>query len=208
MGWARGPGPRAPPSGPGQTEPSPRELYERGRSYREFLSQARRRLGEWRLLDAEARVPDNLAERARTVGGTWRFLAVAEDWCGDSASNLPYLAKLIEAVEGLDLRIVDSNAGRALMEAHRTPDGRPATPTFLLLDSAWNEVGCFVERPASLVAWQMKNRATMTLDEIHEHVAAWYEADRGRGTLTDIVELLELASAGRPRRCAPAGGLR
>jgi len=71
-----------------------------------------------------------------------------------------------------------------------------------VLDSAWREVGCFVERPAPLVAWYQENRGVRTSDEIHEHIATWYEADHGRATLTDVVELLELAAAGRPR-CDP-----
>jgi len=181
-----------------------RTLYEEGRTYEDFVGAARRRTELWNRLTAEGRAPAPLVERARAVGGTWRILAVAEDWCGDSAYNLPYVAKLVEAVEGLELRIVSSTVGRALMEAHRTPDGRAATPTFLLLDASWDEVGCFVERPTPLMAWVQENRGSMDTDALHEYIVDFYETDEGTGTVTDMVELLEAAAAGRPR-CGVGG---
>ncbi|MDP2959357.1 MAG: thioredoxin family protein [Longimicrobiales bacterium] len=178
-----------------------RELFEGGRNFEEFLGAARRRTELWHRLQQEGRVSEELVARARAVAGTWRILAVAEDWCGDSAYNLPYVAKLADAVVGLELRIVDSQVGRELMESHRAPDGRPATPTFLLLDASWNEAGCFVERPSPLMAWTMDNRAEKSSDEVHAYVLDWYERDRGHGTVTDLVELMESAAAGHPR-CA------
>lgn len=176
-----------------------RTLYEGGRTFSDFLGNARRRAELWRRLADEGTVSPELVSRARAVGGTWRILAVAEDWCGDSAYNLPYVAKLVEQVEGLELRIVDSTEGRTLMEAHRTPDLRPATPTLILMDEAWNEVGCFVERPSPLMAWYMENVATKTTDEVHEYILDFYDADGGKATARDLVEILEAAVAGRPR---------
>jgi hypothetical protein len=176
-----------------------RALYAQGRTFEEFVAGARRRTETWRRMAAEASADPGLVSRARSVGGAWHVLAIAEDFCGDSAFNLPYVAKLVAAVPGLELRIVGAGAGRSVMEAHRTPDGRAATPTFLLLDSSWKEVGCFVERPAPLVAWHMENRATKSSDEVHAHVQEWYDTDKGRGTVTEFVEILEAAAAGRPR---------
>jgi hypothetical protein len=182
-----------------------RALYEGGVSFDDFLGNARRRVELWKRLAEEGRVDPALVERARALGGTWRILAVAEDWCGDSANNLPYVAELVGQVPGLELRVVDSRVGRSVMESHRTPDGRPATPTFLLLDAGWNEVGCFVERPSGLMAWYMEHRAEMSSDEIHEYVGDFYVKDAGRATATDVVELLEAAAAGRPRCIVGAG---
>ena len=187
------------PAPAGEPDAAFRALFEGGRTFDEFLGAARRRTELWHRLRDGGRVSEELIARARAVGGTWRILAVAEDWCADSAYNLPYVAKLADAVDGLELRIVNSEVGRELMESHRAPDGRPATPTFLLLDASWNEAGCFVERPSPLMAWYMDNRAAKSSDEIHEYVLDWYEKDHGRGTVTDLVELMEAAAAGRPR---------
>lgn len=176
-----------------------RTLYEQGRTLEELVTGATRRAAIWRRLTDDGTVDADIVERARAVGGTWRILAVAEDWCGDSTFNLPYVEELVSQVPGLEIRIVDSRQGRWVMESHRTPDGRAATPTLLLLDEAWNEAGCFVERPAPLVDWYQANLRTKTTDELHDYVLDFYDRDQGRATATEIVEILEAAAAGRPR---------
>lgn len=176
-----------------------REIWEGGRTFEDFLGTATRRRPLWDRLVREGSVPGDLVARARAVGGTWRILAVAEDWCGDSAYNLPYVAKLAAAVPGVDLRIVSAASGRSVLESHRTPDGRAATPTFVLLDGSWGEAGCFVERPGQLMAWYMANHESLESGPLHEHIVSWYETDAGRGAITEIVEMLEAAAAGAPR---------
>ena len=192
------------PSGIGGDEQL-RAMFEGGVPFGTFLDNARRRKDQWDAHYGDGRVTEAQVARARSVGGTWRILAIAEDWCGDSANTIPYLARLVEQAGNLEMRVVNSTVGRAVMEAHRTPDGRAATPTVILLDEGWNEAGCFVERPAPLMAWYMENRADKTSDELHEYIFDWYAADAGAATVDDVLALLESAAAGRPR-CGVAAG--
>ncbi|MGD8322185.1 MAG: prolyl oligopeptidase family serine peptidase, partial [Gemmatimonadota bacterium] len=205
-----GSGAPAAPQGASAASPRPasdslRALYGRGRTFSDFLGGARRQREQWVTHYEEGRVPADLLARARAVGGTWRILAVAEDWCGDSANTVPYVARLVEHVEGLDMRVVGAAEGRAVMNAHRTPDGRPATPTLILLDADWNEAGAMVERPSPLVDWYLQNRGDMNSEDLHRHIFEWYDRDAGRATLADVVSLLESAAAGSPRATAGAG---
>ncbi|HKJ00855.1 MAG TPA: thioredoxin family protein [Longimicrobiales bacterium] len=180
-------------------------LFEGGVPFRAFLENARRRKDQWDAHYGDGSVTPEQVRRARAVGGTWRILAIAEDWCGDSANTIPYLARLVEGADNLEMRVVSSSVGRSVMEGHRTPDGRAATPTVLLLDEAWNEAGCFVERPTPLMAWYLEHRADKTSDELHEYIYAWYDADAGAATVDDVLTLLESAAAGHPR-CGVAPG--
>lgn len=174
-----------------------RALYEGGRSYRDFLGAATRRTELWHGNTEKAESIDpSLVARARAVAGTWRFLAVAVDSCSDSVSTIPYLAQLVALVDGLDMRIVDSTAGRAIMEAHRTPDGRAATPTVLLLNDQYDEVGCFIERPPTLQTWILENDGVLSGDAIFEGKMEWYADDSGRETVETFVAMLEAAAAG------------
>lgn len=175
-----------------------RALYEGGRSFSDFLEGARSRRGQWRDHYAAAVVTSSVLDRARALGGPWRLLVVAEDWCGDSVNTIPYLAKLVDGVDGLEMRVIDSRVGRPLMEAHRTPDGRPATPTLLLLDGDWNLAGCMVERPGPLVSWYQENRAEKSSEELHEYLYAWYDRDQGATTVSEVVGLVAAARAGAP----------
>lgn len=178
-----------------------REIYESGRSYTDFLDNATRRTELWHGNTEKAEgIDPELVRRARAVGGSWRFLAVAVDSCSDSVSTIPYLAELVSLVDGLDMRIVDSRVGRDIMESHRTPDGRGATPTVLLLDDDFEEAGCFIERPLSLQSWIMENDG-LSRDEVYEWKMEWYAEDSGQETVETFVEMLEAAAAGATPVC-------
>jgi hypothetical protein len=182
-----------PPPATRMPQDSLRDLFEAGATFPEFLEAATHRGAEWHSLYADAHVRTDALARARALGGTWHFLVIAEDWCPDSMNTVPYLARLVTLVNGLDMRVVHEREGRGIMEAHRTPDGRPATPTVILLDGAWREVGSFVERPRVIQDWVMGHRQELGSGEIHAHIFDWYAKDRGATTVGDIVDLLEAA---------------
>jgi hypothetical protein len=125
-------------------------------------------------------------------------LVVAEDRCGDSVNTIPYVARLVDLVPNLDMRIIDARGGQAIMERHRTPDGRPATPTIVLLDERFDEAGCWVERPAKLQTWVLEHEAKLDANDLHERKYAWYDDDQGEETLREVVAMLEAASSGTP----------
>lgn len=190
-----GPAP-APAALPADTVPYA-TLYDAGTPFGVFLKKADQRVETWQGNFARAVVAPELQARARAAG-RYRLLVIAEDWCGDSANTIPYLARLVDQVPNLEMRIVDSSVGRPVMEAHRTPDGRAATPTVVVLDAAGAQVGCWVERPARLQTWFLENETRLERDVLYERKYAWYDEDAGASTVSDIVALLEGARAGRP----------
>lgn len=175
-----------------------RGYWEAAIPYPRFLEQARRRVELWRRNTREGEVPGALLARARDVGGTWRLLAVSVDGCSDSVNTVPYLALLADSVPGLELRVLDPERGRPLMEARPTADGRAATPTVVLLDEGFEAAGCFIERPRPLKAWIEEKRHEVGAPTLYEGKMLWYDRDAGRSTLEEVVALLEAASAGEP----------
>lgn len=177
------------------------DLHRQGRTWSQFFEAANARKPMW---EENYRVgtpdPDAVA-RARALAGRWLVLAVAEDWCGDSANTVPYLARLADEVPSLDLRIANSKDGRWVMEGRRTADGRAATPTIVVLDEQGREVGCLVERPAALKVWVSENKPKLSDDEFQTQKMAWYRNDRGRETVGEIVAIIEAASRGAPVGC-------
>jgi hypothetical protein len=174
------------------------EVYRAGRSWDSFYEAVDARQELWTRNWTSAVVPEELAARARAVGGPWRILVIAEARCSDSASSLPFLARLVEQTPGLEMRVVDSTVGRPWMEAHRSPDGRPATPTVLVLDDGYRIRGCWIEQPAKLQAFWLPAVARGTTAGEAERKLAWYAEDGGRETLRELVEVLESARDGRP----------
>ena len=166
-------------------------LFERGLTYEAFFDQIDGRRKSWTANEAAAEVPADVAAQARALPQAWRILAVAEDRCSDSAASLPYVAKIAAAApDRLSLRIVNSRAGRAVMEAHRTPDGRAATPTLVFI-SETGEARAWIERPGALVEWINDQKARDPKFDLLAGKTRWYADDAGRSTLADILSLLE-----------------
>lgn len=174
-------------------------LYDRGVAWATFLEGVRARRQTWLDNYAAASVDAVLVARLDRVPGRWRFLVVAVDACGDSAHSIPYLARLVEASARLELRVVSPADGAWVMESHRTEDGRPATPTVVLLDASGAERGCWVERPYALRKVMQDQRAGTIPGSFTEVITAWRREDQGRSTLEDMTALLEAAAAGTVR---------
>jgi hypothetical protein len=121
---------------------------------------------------------------------------ITEARCSDSVNSVPYIAKLVEEVPGLELKLVNSTVGRPWMEAHRTADGRAATPTVLVLDDEYRIRGCWIEQPVALQAFWLPIVARGTMSQEVGEKMAWYAKDGGREILREFVEVLEGASSG------------
>ena len=190
-----GPGAEGPPPAaaiPAVASDSLRAAFEGGQRWAAFYAGVNRRKETWDRAWAIS-VPDSLIARARATGG-WRVLAITEPGCSDSANSVPILARLAEGATNLDLRLIDSKAGKSWMEAHRTGDGRAATPTFLVLDDQFRIRGCWVERPLALQEFLKRKDSGGEFDSKME----WYVKDEGREIMRELVEMLEAAKTDTP----------
>jgi hypothetical protein len=171
----------------------PARLFDAGETWERFLERVERQRERWLRTAADATVPPDLVERVQRAGRDLTFLVVAEDWCPDSAYSVPYVARLTSLAH-VPFRIVDRATGESLLRAHRTVDGRTATPTVVLLREGV-DVGAWVERPTEL---QDLFRSIGTNPESARRFAQrgdWYEADRGVTVLKEIVALVEQTGA-------------
>lgn len=173
-----------------------RRLFEGGATMDAFLARAKARKEQWASNYARGAVADAVLARARSAPGPWKLLVVAVDGCSDSVNTVPYIARLSEQVMGLELRIVDNGVGRIVTDAHRTPDGRSATPTVILLDANYRERGCWIERPTELRDWMLANKGTLADNAVLDRKMKWYEDDKGAKTLIDIAAMIEAAGRG------------
>ena len=174
-------------------------LFASGADFRAFLAEARARRAQWIQNSAAAVIAPDVLAVARALPGHWRLLVSAVDSCSDSVNTVPYLARLVELVPELEMRIVLPAAGKPIIESHRTPDGRPATPTVVVLDEAGNDVGCWVERPAFLQSRAIAARGAGLMDQFAKEKQSLYDADAGTSTVREVVAVLQAAAAGKPR---------
>ena len=163
-------------------------MYARGMPWDQFLAGARVQRETW-LKNAGREVPPGLVDRFKRAGNDLRLLIITADWCPDSLHSVPYIAKLASGA-GVELRLIDFKTGKAIMDAHHTPDGRASTPTVILLRGD-QEVAAWVERPASLQWWYLDMADEISNEERLERKMSWYGWNRGSDALTEIVVLAE-----------------
>lgn len=167
-------------------------LYRQGVTFAAFLEHARARPHEWKQRYSDAAVTPDIVTRMRALPERRFILVVAEDWCTDSMNSIPYVARLVDgAPERVALRIIDSTRGRAVMDAHLTPDGRAATPTIVVLREDGTPVGAWVERASTAQAWFLEQKKTVTREALRTQLRQWYAEDGGRTTIGEIATLLE-----------------
>jgi hypothetical protein len=142
--------------------------------------------GLWEGIYRLARVPE-WATAAVPAGAHRKLLVIAEDWCGDASNTVPIVARLVDQVPGLELRILMRDKYPEVMDQYLT-NGSRSIPIVIALTELLEEVGHWGPRPTELQAWVMANRGTMPKSELYPQVRKWYARDRGETTLREVLE--------------------
>ena len=172
-----------------------RATFEKGQTWTDFYAAIDQRREVWQGSWNRTEIPPSLASRARAVGKL-RILVITEYGCSDSANSVPVLARLVEAAPNLELRLVNAATGRPWAEKHRTPDGRTATPTVLVLDDEFRIRSAWVEQPKELQAFWLPIIARKESGARFGEKAEWYTKDEGRAIMRELVEAIEAAASG------------
>lgn len=169
-------------------------LWGKALTFDEFVAASVKQRGLWEGLHRIAVVPA-WAIAAVPPGVKRKLLVIAEDWCGDASSTIPVLARLVEAVPRLELRIIRRDEHPEVMD-HYLTNGSRSVPIVIALDEDFRELGHWGPRPGVLQAWVMANRLTVPKAELYPQVRRWYAHDRGESTLREVLDAAGLAVAG------------
>lgn len=169
-----------------------RALYERAYPFEGYLASVDTHAEFWRAVYRTATVAVDALDRLRQLDGSWRLLAISEDWCSDCVSTLPVIARLAEGA-GLELRVLERDANPDLIDAHLT-SGTRSIPVVIVLDEALQERGWWGPRPAPLQRWYRNEAAWLVKEDRGRRKRAWYARDRGRTAVSELVDTLERAA--------------
>ena len=127
-----------------------RARWDKGITYDEFKAAMTR--NQERFAENESRValdPETV-RTFKSLPKPLRVLVLAEDWCGDVIANLPILGKLDKEVPALDVRIFYRDQNLDLMERWLNQGKYQSIPVFVFFDENFQELGHWIERPASV----------------------------------------------------------
>jgi Thioredoxin len=91
-------------------------------------------------------------------------LMLAEDWCGDVIANTPIIGRIASEVDTLNLRVFLRDQNTDLMDAYLNQGKYKSIPTVVFFDEQFNELGRWVERPASVTKLREEKRQAIYRD--------------------------------------------
>ena len=122
---------------------------------------------------------------------TW--VVITESWCGDSAQNLPIIAKVAALNDNINLRIVLRDDNLEIMDQYLT-NGSRSIPQLVVFDQENNELFQWGPRPAE--AQNLYNRLKnegVEKSEINKELQLWYGRNRGKEVERELIALLNEA---------------
>ena len=173
--------------------PVNRERFEAAATFPEYLGLVEKNRELWHAVHDRVRIPDEVLEEARRMPGGWHLLALSEDWCGDAVNTLPVIARLAEEA-GWDMRVMGRDENPDLMDAHLTNGRSRSIPVVIVYDEAFNEIGWWGPRPGEIQSWVMSEGLSMPSPERYKVVRRWYARDRGKSTLSELLDIFAKAA--------------
>lgn len=148
--------------------------------YLDKMTDARRE-GFWASYQAVKLSSDDLLDLA-IIDAPLFAAAFSEDWCGDCQVNLPVMAKLAEAAPHWELRCFSKEAHADLAKELQIE----RIPTLVILNSNFQEVGRWIERPTAMAEALIQN------NEQQQRLtrAAYHQGRFHADTIEEILDLL------------------
>jgi hypothetical protein len=119
-------------------------------------------------------------------------MVISEAWCGDSAQNLPYIAKIAECNPLINLRIILRDSNLDIMDLYLADGKSRSIPKLVAFDEDGNELFQWGARPkeAQELVTRLKNEG-MEKEKFLEQLHLWYGRDRGRTLENELKIILE-----------------
>ena len=121
------------------------------------------------------------------------WMVITEPWCGDSAQNLPYIAKISGLNGNIDLRIVLRDSNPDIMDEYLT-NGTRSIPKLVAFNSEGDELFTWGSRPKAAQELVLKLREEgIVKPELYEKLHLWYGRNKGRDLESEFTEILQKA---------------
>lgn len=170
------------------------KLWQQATPYHEFVRDAHANRELWAGMDRIAHVPEWAIAAVRASGEKFNLLVLAEDWCGDGSSTMPYLAKLATLTKAIEVRVLRRDEHPVVMDRYLT-NGTRAIPIVIVLNRRLEELGHWGPRPRALQEWVQRERAATGMKPPFPQIRRWYARDKGESALREVLDLLEKKSS-------------
>lgn len=171
-----------------------KQLVEEGRTTgeetQEKIDYTKLNLSRSKRLDKTAEISEESIAIFKSISEKQTWLVISEPWCGDAAQTLPFLNKIAQITENIELKIVLRDENPELMDEFLT-NGSRSIPMVIILDSDLNVINTFGPRSKAatkLVADYKKHHGKID-DAFKEMLQVWYNNDKGVSIVDDLAHI-------------------
>lgn len=143
-------------------------------------------------IDKKGQLTEDQIHKIKSYDKPVEWIVLTESWCGDAAQSLPYINKIADLNENIELKIALRDKNLSLMDQHLTNGGR-AIPKLIIVDKTSKEVlHTFGPRPsqATKMVNEYKAEHHKLTDEFKKDLQLWYTKDKGQNVINDLITLL------------------
>jgi thioredoxin family protein len=153
-----------------------KERFAQGMTFRQYLDQMT--TNKDAFLEAMAAVHVTPEDRAVFAdrGDTLKILVLTEDWCGDALTNFPVLARMVEGVPGVEMRVFLRDQSPDLMDQYLNRGLYRSIPVFVFFDEDMKEIARFVERPPKITEYMERKQLELRRQLRAQHGDHWRRA--------------------------------
>ncbi len=137
-------------------------------------------------------VSDELQHLLPSIKTRQNWIVITEGWCGDSAQNLPALAKIAKVNPLIELQIIERDENLDIMDLYLT-NGTRSIPVLISFDENGNEIFRWGPRPkeAQQLVTRLKSEG-MEHDAFVEQLHLWYAKNKSVALESEIKVLLKV----------------
>jgi hypothetical protein len=195
-----------------------RQQFDSGMTYDAYKAQMTRNREQVEQNEKDLQLSASDVQAVQGLPRSLNVVALAEDWCGDVIANLPILGRLEQESAGklrVRVHLRDQEPGTKIMDEHLNRGQYRSIPTVIFLDGDFNEVGLWIERPASVTKLREEKRVALyqqhpdwgdpskpiaeldetTRTQVQQETAAMRAETKPFANAEVVRELLEVASA-------------
>ena len=117
-------------------------------------------------------------------------MVITENWCGDSAQNLPYIIKIAECNPSINLRILFRDQNTDIMDLYLSGNSR-SIPKLVVFNEQGDELFQWGARPkeAQNLVIKLKSEG-LSKDEYLSQLHLWYGRNRGNNLENEFIDII------------------
>jgi hypothetical protein len=143
--------------------------------------------------DKRGKLDEELISLVKNISSDQIWLVITEGWCGDSGQVLPFINKIAELNDHIDLKFLLRDENPEVMDEFLT-DGSRSIPKLIILDKeSLNVLGSWGPRPSEVQMEYLQKKRDPNYEnkKATEELHLWYARNKGKAIQQDLKKVIE-----------------